>query len=697
MTSLSHQRLFIHDHLNARELSEVYISEQTNGGQLFVMLELPKVKIDQQPQIDEIIRTAANQFGQYQGDNPEANLEQILQRLNQLLPEIIPPKINHWLNTLDLVIGIIHGNGVYLASLGSMQGLLIHHNQITPILEKTEKINLLKIFSDIVSGELDQEDALIVSTNALFDYISQEKIRQIIKRYTPQAAVQEIKSLLETVPNFVNFNSLVIKRVGQHDLNQVAPKPQTADRREEAERLTPPHQLNDKNLSKGRQTKTKLVIDYDNLQKVKLVSWLKFSLVSAKYFFQIVGKVCLAIWRGIITSYRFLTSKQYRLENENNLLEKIQNKLDERLSWFTKLNWQRKVLLIGLFMVSLIFLQSLVFLTQEKSLVKKDLVYDQTIQRINNTLNDVQSSLIYNDEKRAEELLLEIQAMLNGLEPNSEERKIEIAKAQEKTNRILNEVRHINYVPDPLELADLSNLNQPQQIIHKNNNIYLLDKDKLYQLADNQTTALADFANGTVLADWSDQNKLILGNNDNFLIYDLQENKVENFSFNKTNANTQIQDVAVFGNNLYVLDTTNSQIFKYPARGQSFTGGQSWLQESMDLANIYSFTIDGDVYLIDKQGLISKLNRGRKTDFNYHQPHPLLGSRVIIRTFTDSNYLYMIDPDNQRVLILDKEGTIKDQYTSPKFNNLTDLTINADETGIYLLNGNKIYLLAIHK
>jgi len=49
-----------------------------------------------------------------------------------------------------------------------------------------------------------------------------------------------------------------------------------------------------------------------------------------------------------------------------------------------------------------------------------------------------------------------------------------------------------------------------------------------------------------------------------------------------------------------------------------------------------------------------------------------------------------------RVIILDKEGNIKDQYTSQKFDSLTDLAIDPEEKAIYLLNDNHLYLLAIN-
>ena len=90
-------------------------------------------------------------------------------------------------------------------------------------------------------------------------------------------------------------------------------------------------------------------------------------------------------------------------------------------------------------------------------------------------------------------------------------------------------------------------------------------------------------------------------------------------------------------------------------------------------------------------------NKGSLEIFNYHELRPNIGPNSIIKTFKDSNYLYIIDPSNERIIILNKDGSIEDQYTSDKFDNLIDLAIDPEEKAIYLLNGNHLYLLAVNE
>ncbi|MDP2812285.1 MAG: hypothetical protein Q8O32_01185, partial [bacterium] len=134
---LKHHKIFNYDPLNAREISELYMSDAGERGRLFVMLELPKNKTEQQAFIDEITNQIATYFDSSGQEDPEMLLEEILQELNRILPELAAStKIRNWLTNLDLVVGIMEQDNVFMASIGNMNGLLLHNNQFTPILSK---------------------------------------------------------------------------------------------------------------------------------------------------------------------------------------------------------------------------------------------------------------------------------------------------------------------------------------------------------------------------------------------------------------------------------------------------------------------------------------------------------------------------------------------------------------------------------
>jgi len=709
MIKLQQQQLFIYDHINSRELSDNYISEYKKNNQLFIIIEIPKNKYNIQTNIDEIINKASEYFEISKQNDAELLLEEILQGLNQFLPELNNKKRKSFLNNLDMIIGIINNNTVHLSGTGNIYTLLIHNNKLTPILSQDLE-EKSKIFEDIISGELNEGDVIIPSTNSLFDYISQEKIKQITTQYNLDNSIKEIKKLLITVPNFVTFNSLLIKK---EEL-----KSQPLSRKEdnweeknffqdiENEKKETIENTVKKNKTKIKEEikntelplpKTKWIIDFKAFKKIKFINRLNNIIKYILNIFNNIKKIILYLFNKIKNIFAFITSKKYREESEEKSIKKIKNKVDQKYNWFISLEKQRKIALVGLFITLLLFVQGLIFILQNKSEKDTNKNYIKDINSIEEGLNEIKSLLIYGDEQGAEDILLAIQDIIKNIEINNITQKEELKILKDNIRRQINEVRHINDVTSPLELFDLSStLEKSKKIVQKDGNFYVLSENKLYLLKNNTVTELINFPNGQTLSDWPKKNKLILSNLDNYVIFDINSKTIKTFPFNKTAGNTTIKDAVIYNDNLYILDNINNQIFKYPEQGESFGNGIPWLQENQDLTQASSFTIDGDVYIINNGGEIEKYSKGQKEKFTYHKPRPLINNNSIIKTFKASNYLYIIDPDNNRIIILDKDGSIKDQFTSKKFDNLIDLTVDLEEKNIYLLNNNHLYILPIN-
>ncbi len=715
MIKLQQQQLFVYDHLNSRELSDNYLSDIQKNGQLFIIIEIPKNKNNTQANIDEIINRAAQYFKTSKQNNSELLLEEILQELNQFLPELNNNKRKSFLNDLDMIIGIINDDTVHISGTGNIYTLLIHNNKCTPLLVKDIK-EKNKIFEDIISGELNEGDVLIASGSSLFDYISQEKIKQITTQYNPYNSGIEIKKLLETVPDFVSFNSLIIKKTGnspqalkeeekdwqeqnffsdqeEEEIKEIEEEDEIENTVQKIIKEKPEREKRELSLPK-----TKWVIDFKAFKKIKFINSINNIINYIKEILIKLKKVILYIFNSLKNILTFITSPKYREDAEEKSIKEIKKKVDKKYLWFKALEKQKKIALLGLAITLLLFIQGLVFVLQNKSEKDNDEDYIKAINSVEVGLTEVKALLIYEDEQGAEDMLLAIQDIINNIEANNAIQKEEIELLKDSLRRQINEVRHINEVDSPLELFDLSStLINPKQIVQKDGDFYVLDENKLYSLKDNLVNELIDFPQGITLASWPQKDKLILSNLNNYSIFDINTKSIESFPFNKTTGNTTIKDTVIYSNNLYVLDNINNQIFKYPEQGESFGSGLPWLQEERDLSQASSFTIDGNIYIINNGGEIEKYGKGLKENFSYHKPRPLINNNSIIKTFKNSLYLYIIDPDNNRIIILDKEGNIKDQFTSNKFNNLIDLAIDEEEKNIYLLNNNHLYVLPINE
>ena len=292
---------------------------------------------------------------------------------------------------------------------------------------------------------------------------------------------------------------------------------------------------------------------------------------------------------------------------------------------------------------------------------------------------------------------MQIQLLLRSTTPLNKEQEGQLAQYLEEIERDLNKVRHINYIAEPFVYADLSTLGDaPVHTIAFAGDALIVGSDQgIYRIENDQPALLAksDVALASLLV--SDGTTYALTASGE--LYRLSGSSVSPFGFTKHADNTAITDVVMYGRNLYVLDSGRGALFKYNGSSQSMGAGSVWLDDPGTLKRATHLAIDGNVYVMTHEGTIQKFFRGSRDAFSYHTFNPPLGASTKVYTSQESNLLYLLDPDNKRVALLDKQGLIKDQFTSPKFDDLISLAVNESEHTIAVLNGHTIYVLAINQ
>ncbi|GAI22868.1 unnamed protein product, partial [marine sediment metagenome] len=156
-------------------------------------------------------------------------------------------------------------------------------------------------------------------------------------------------------------------------------------------------------------------------------------------------------------------------------------------------------------------------------------------------------------------------------------------------------------------------------------------------------------------------------------------------------------DFSNFKSNLYFLDTKKGEIIKYPYLTDFKWGApEIWLNEAPHriFAGAGSLAVDGSVWILNKDNSIDRYYGGYfqetlKLDFF---PYPKDFSKIF--TSLSLPYLYLLEPGQNRIIIIDKTGQIIKQFQSQKFDNLLDFAISEDGKTIYLLNGLKVYQIS---
>jgi hypothetical protein len=231
---------------------------------------------------------------------------------------------------------------------------------------------------------------------------------------------------------------------------------------------------------------------------------------------------------------------------------------------------------------------------------------------------------------------------------------------------------------------------------------------------DGSAVAIADQATGTVYSlDITSKNASIIGGGDTLAnlslvaihadsyyaltkegIVQIRASDKKSALVVKTNdAWGTISSVVSFGGNLYLLDTAKSRIWKYVATDTGFSDIREYLNPDTlpDLSQAVTMAIDGSVWLGTSNGKILRFTQGKENTFVSKGVDPTFGTKLAVYTSDNAKNVYVLDSQNNRVVVLDKEGMYLSQYRWKDAVTPSNLVVSEEEKKILLLSGGKIY------
>ncbi len=148
--------------------------------------------------------------------------------------------------------------------------------------------------------------------------------------------------------------------------------------------------------------------------------------------------------------------------------------------------------------------------------------------------------------------------------------------------------------------------------------------------------------------------------------------------------------------NLYFLEKKTCRIIKYLYLGtENWAEPAIWKESDEHCAKPKAMSVDGSIWILNSDNSLVRYYAGSWQETLKPDFLPFPKNITKIETKKDVPYLYLLEPVNKRVIIIDKTGAIVRQFQSEKFDNLKNLAISEDGKTIYLLNDSKVYKLEI--
>lgn len=658
----------------------------------------------------------------------EKRLERALRKTNTNFLQLVNSQnTNLDLAKLNIILVLIKAKDIYLTTVGKINAFLIHPTsrldfKIINILDNTvgeegeTKTDPLKIFSQIISGKISLQDFLFLCTDSVLDYLSLEKIKNLVAYNSPEDAIEEFRKLLEEVNTNYSLGLAIAKQepIGYDESEIIIKKMEKF----EYTKAASDDSMNE--LIKTQQA-TQKILNTSYLPDLK-----KYSILLKKSLQQYLNKAknvplpkipsikrpeLLEKIREPVREKGGGSALKTRISNFSAPIKNIKlfSRLKLALSTFKDLinntfkdfSLKSRLLLLASIVLIVIFLGNLFYQNIKNTKEENQKILQDTIMQVQEKKDAAQASLIYEDETKARRLLLEAKDLLNNLSKQNKKEAV-VKNLNDEIELQLSKLRHMVELEDPVMLANFANVNQSASVApllvllggkiysqdHNNQAIYILDTETRNISTIFQATV--KIKNASAATAFSNSDIIFLNEDKSVFELETANDSIDLLELNLP-ADSQINTFNIYNQRLYFLDKKNNQIYRFRRLGQAFGSPTNWLREKIDLSQVTSFAIDGQIYLLKNNGQILKLLNGLKTDFEISDIDPKLESPSKLHTFIDSNYLYILDPPTKRLVVLDKEGKLIIQYHSEEFDNLKDFVVDESDSKIYILNGNKIF------
>ncbi|RJQ38410.1 hypothetical protein C4559_01290 [Candidatus Microgenomates bacterium] len=323
------------------------------------------------------------------------------------------------------------------------------------------------------------------------------------------------------------------------------------------------------------------------------------------------------------------------------------------------LNHSKKVFLTIAFILLIILVTSVFFAMKRKEDAKTEALFASIFPTAQQKFDEGQSliglnkNLAREDFSKAKEILLEAK---NKFKPDSKEEK---------------QITELLFKVESSLSSALEAYNTQGSVVEdKESKILSFEKSNpsaLFLTQDSKTIYLVDEKGVSSIDKESQKGKQIIKNDEHW---------------------SSQSGIGVYLGNIYILDKNGNQILKFSSGSYN---KNDYLVNSVDFSNASSMSIDGSIYVLFKNGSITKFIKGKQESFSVTGLDKPLSNPSKIYTDVDIDNIYILDNGNSRIVVLDKKGDYKSQYSTSAIKNAKDFEVLEPSKKIFILSDNKIY------
>ncbi|MFZ2188319.1 MAG: PP2C family serine/threonine-protein phosphatase [Candidatus Moraniibacteriota bacterium] len=189
---------------DCRPFIEILIEEPENIshhnlGTLMGIFQIDDRSEDSSYVVNYLISIIKKEYFSRANRGPVENFESALHKANLALAKLATHENIGWIGSINAICAVIEKNNILLSQTGNASAFLLRGNtftEITEIQDGTIDSNPLKTFQDVISGKIEKNDKLLLTTKEIFDIFSLEEIKKSALKFSRENFIQFLNTAL---------------------------------------------------------------------------------------------------------------------------------------------------------------------------------------------------------------------------------------------------------------------------------------------------------------------------------------------------------------------------------------------------------------------------------------------------------------------------------------------------------------------
>lgn len=623
----------------------------------------------------------------------EANVvrrfEQTLSRVNRDLGRAAQD-LNLQLDRFHCVIGALSRGQIFLSGLGKLKALFLHKTaerryviyELDAQFQDDQERTWQKPLVAVLDGELHPGDIFYLATPVPHSILGLNELQDILVTLPPAGALQRIRQYLPTTDHFggLAFHAMEEDKTGivrkGNPINSLQELEHTKERTANV--------LGDQQADLVGTVKEVA----SGLSKKLSSPGVRGAGTTFKRFLGLMVKASSGVVAVIVALFIKIRSRINDHLTERRTSRAMRHGMGRSprtgskpgfwstsLAFLGELSTTRKFALLSFLMVMVIFGGVIFLRGGESEKEKTETAFAASVKSIEDDILAAEASLIYRNNTEAQKTMENAATTLETLPRDTNEHLGEVERLSKSLAALQAKIRGITLI-EPTEIADLRSLDSSASLLSTtgtsagiialadNLNVYKLDVIGRSWLKQEITTGpISRLKSSTTLG----ADVIAVDATQQLARLNLTD-RTFNTVTSGTNGMASVEDITTYNDTLYALTSVSQQIVKMRPQAPNFEGGTAWISaRNTDLTTARAIAIDSDVYVLIANGIV-KFSSGREQDWQTGIIDPPLTQPSDLWTAPESTFLYVLDPTEKRIIVLDKAtGAVEAQYVTDSF------------------------------